>query len=296
MMGYVIVLNSFQTPNNYVDTAMAMLTAEEYKCLSFATRHILGWQDKINRRRGYISLGMFENGFITSKGVQFGGTGLTRTTIIRATDELTRLLFLIKIGEPTEDGQEWELGEEPDFDALKIRYDEQKAQRQQQTAKAREAKRAGGLSNRPPSTGLSNRLEVVCSTYQRWFVQQTISGLLDRLNQIHSQNHLQKESQTSDSLSSNSIPIPSQYVEQWDIAFGQLSVQLDRSTFETYLRDVRLVAVEGQIWRFVAASQYFADFLQHRLNREIRRVLTDVLGIRHDEIELQFQAAEVVPS
>lgn len=191
----VIILNAFQSPNSYVDVAMAMLTAEEYKCLSFATRHILGWQDKINKRRGFISLSMFENGFVSAKGTVFGGTGLTRPTIIRATDELTRLLFLFKIGEPTPDGQEWELGESPDFDALTERYQSRRSQRLAQTAKAREARRTGGMSNKPAAGGMSDIPEVVCSTYQRWFVQQTIGGLLDKLNQIHSQNQFQNESQ-----------------------------------------------------------------------------------------------------
>lgn len=327
-MSSVILLNSFQSPNSYVDTAMAMLTAEEYKCLSFAARHILGWQDKISKRRGFISLTMFENGFIDSKGRVFGGTGLTRTTIISATDELTRLLFLIKIGEPTEDGQEWELGDSPDFDGLLARYETRKAQRKLQTDKAREAKRAkreGGLSNRPGAGGLLDRLEVVCSTYQRWFVQQTIAGLLDRLNQIHSQNHLQSQFQIegfssfSDAKKANDAPkrfrdlllpdfgtkpdleltastVAPDAAKQWTVAYSQLEIQLDRASFETWLRGTQLVAVNGNVWQFIAKTKYAADMLQHRLYREIRRVLSDVIGVDHNQIKLRFEVAEVMPS
>jgi len=192
-----ILMNSFQTPNSYVDNAMGMLTSEEYKCLSFATRHILGWQDKVSKRRGFISLNMFENGFVSAKGVVFGGTGLTRQTIVRATDELTRLLFLLKIGEPTAEGQEWELGDEPDFAALVERYEARKQLRRWQTTKAREAKREGGLSDIPPATGLLDIPEGVALTDHPQSVQQTDAGLLDRQNQIHVQTHIQTQVQTS---------------------------------------------------------------------------------------------------
>ncbi len=203
-----ILLNSFQTPNHYVDEAMALLSAEEYKCLSFATRHILGWQDKINKRRGFISLRMFEHGFVSAKGVTFGGTGLTRPTIIRATDELTRLLFLIKIGEPTQDGQEWELGDDPDFYALAVRHASRQQQRRSQTLKARSAKQEGGLLNIPPAGGLSNKPEVVTPTNQQWSVGQTGSGLSDIPNQIQVQNHLQMADQTKADAASVSDPTP----------------------------------------------------------------------------------------
>jgi hypothetical protein len=296
MVGYVIVPNTFQTPNNYVDKAMAMLTGEEYKCLSFAARHILGWQDKISKRRGFISLSMFEHGFVTANGVVFDGTGLTRETIKRATDELARLLFLIKIGEPTEDGQEWELGESPDFAALAARYEEKKAKRKLQTSKAREVRREGGLSDRPVNSGLFDRPEVVCSTYHRWFVQQTCLGLFNRLNQIHSQNHLQnqfKEDMDSLSNSKNSAVDP-ECAKQWAIAYSQLEAQIDRPSFESWVRGVQLVAVTDGVWHFQTKTQYAAHMLQHRLYREIRRVLSDVTVIPHDQIQLQFNAVQAV--
>jgi len=190
-------MNSFQTPNSYVDTAMGMLTSEEYKCLSFATRHILGWQDKVSKRRGFISLNMFEHGYVSAKGVVFGGTGLTRPTVLRATDELTRLLFLLKIGEPTQEGQEWELGDEPNFAALAERYESRKQLRRGQTAKAREAKQEGGLSDIPPSGGLLDIPEGVTPTNQGGYVQQTAGGLLDKQNQIQVQTQVQIQVQTS---------------------------------------------------------------------------------------------------
>lgn len=324
-MSNIIILNSFQTPNSYVDSAMAMLTPEEYKCLSFATRHILGWQDKINKRRGFISLSMFEHGFISAKGVVFGGTGLGRPTIIRATDELTRLLFLIKIGEPTAEGQEWELGDTPDFEALVTRYKARKTESQLRTAKARDARRTGGMSDKPAAAGMSDKPVVVSGTNQQRLVGQTSAGMSDKLNQIHSQNHLQNPSQIK-LFSSNAKPsiqepkppitngtvddlkamqdgikppepvlsaatVAPDKAKHWAVAYSQLGIQLDRASFETWVRDTQLVAVDGNVWRFAARTQYAADMLQHRLIREISRVLSDVVGVDRKQLELCFETA-----
>lgn len=82
--------------------------------------------------------------------------------------------------------------------------------------------------------------------------------------------------------------------EHWLIAYSQLEIQLDRASFETWMRGVQLAAVEGNVWRFITKTQYAADMLQHRLYREIRRVLGDVLSVKHDQLELQFQVAKAV--
>ena len=277
-----ILMNSFQTPNHYVDTAMAMLTPEEYKCLSFATRHILGWQDKINKRRGFISLTMFERGYVSSKGMVFGGTGLTRPTIIRATDELTRLRFLLKIGEPTNDGQEWELGEEPDFDALEARYQSRKDARRGQTQKARESAQ-GGKADIPPAGGLSNIPEVVKPTDQQESVAHTSGGKADILNQIHSKDTLQNQSKNTESISISST------AKEWDTTRQMLQIQLDQNTFVTWIKDIQYVREEaGNVWVFKAPTTFARDYLQHRLVREIKRVIRDVHG---SPVELLFESA-----
>src|SRR6185503_3850332 len=83
-----ILPNSFQSPNDYIDLGMELLTSQEFQCLIFATRHILGWQDKINNRQRIMSLTMFQNGFTTPSGQHFGGTGLSRHAILKALDGL----------------------------------------------------------------------------------------------------------------------------------------------------------------------------------------------------------------
>lgn len=113
-----VVPNSFQTPNAYVDEAMEFLTGEEYKVLSFAARHILGWQDSVQQRQREISLSRFENGFTLPDGRHFRGTGLSRPTITKALRILEGFGLLDKIGKPTPKGQMWRIGENPNWDSL----------------------------------------------------------------------------------------------------------------------------------------------------------------------------------
>lgn len=71
----------------------------------------------------------------------------------------------------------------------------------------------------------------------------------------------------------------------WDAAYGQLELQLDASNFSTWVRDVVYVGADGGVYVLKAKNTYARDMLQHRLYRNIRRVLSDVLGA---EVELRF--------
>lgn len=184
-MAAKIIPNSFQSPNAYVDMAMELLTGEEYKCLSFAARHILGWQDKINSREGVISLSMFERGYALESGERYGGTGITRAAIQTALKALTAYKLLIELGEPTPEGQRWQLGGAPDWYGLLQRDAEKKKSARERTAKATAArlgKRAAGTSDVP-----------VRDTYQSQYVARTDAGTSDVLNQSHDQSHDQNQ-------------------------------------------------------------------------------------------------------
>ncbi|MDX2140821.1 MAG: chromosomal replication initiator protein DnaA [Chloroflexota bacterium] len=74
--------------------------------------------------------------------------------------------------------------------------------------------------------------------------------------------------------------------ELWDSAYHQLELQLDRASFETWLRGARLVAVEGDVYVIGVRNEYARDMLQSRLYRNVRRVLSDVCG---KAMELRFE-------
>lgn len=156
-----LVPNTFQTFNAYVDDAMHLLTDGELRCLIFATRHIMGWQDKIDRQTGCISLTMFEFGFTTKDGRQFHGCGLGRKAIVAATNSLVEFGFLERVGKAGRDGQEWKLSTSNiQWDELRQRHDEKSTKNKQQTTKAREVKFTGVSNNTSDvehtSSGVSN--------------------------------------------------------------------------------------------------------------------------------------------
>lgn len=142
-----IVPNTFQTPNAFIDQAMPYLTNSELRVLLFATRHIMGWQDKIKKRKGAISLTMFEHGYITESGKRYAGCGLGKQAIIAALEGLVKFGFLERAGKATEDGQEWELHDDNiKWGELIARTDATESNRKQRTTKARKTladKRAG---------------------------------------------------------------------------------------------------------------------------------------------------------
>lgn len=165
-----ILPNCFQSPNDHVDRAMHLLTPEEFVVLSYATRHILGWQDKIDDREGHISLSMFEDGFTTKRGVYFAGCGLRRPAIVKALEPLTTYRLLEKVGDPTMKGQKWHIGENVDWQGLEDRASEKRAKSKKRTAAATQAKKeqlvsGGGTSDEP--------VEVVRPTNQSWYVPRT---------------------------------------------------------------------------------------------------------------------------
>ena len=71
----------------------------------------------------------------------------------------------------------------------------------------------------------------------------------------------------------------------WMAAYGQLELILDSENFNTWLRDCEFVGADDGVYVVQAKNSYARDMLQHRLYRNVRRVLSDVLGA---EVELKF--------
>ncbi len=74
--------------------------------------------------------------------------------------------------------------------------------------------------------------------------------------------------------------------EAWDTAYQQLQLQLDRPTFDTWLRDAVFLRAEQDVFTIGVRNDFARDMLQHRLHRQIRRVLNEVWGA---SIELHFE-------
>ena len=69
-------------------------------------------------------------------------------------------------------------------------------------------------------------------------------------------------------------------------AYTQLVMQLDRPSFDTWLRDADLLSCEGDVFVIGVRNGYARDMLQHRLYRNVRRVISDIYG---QSVELRFE-------
>ena len=68
--------------------------------------------------------------------------------------------------------------------------------------------------------------------------------------------------------------------DAWSAAYQQLELQLDRGSFNSSLRGALLVDFEPDTGTFVlmVRSPHAWDLLQGRLQRMVRRILTDIYG------------------
>lgn len=64
----------------------------------------------------------------------------------------------------------------------------------------------------------------------------------------------------------------------WDDTYRQLELQLERPTFETWLKSAHLLRVEGQTYVIGVDNVYARDLLSVRLNRTLLRTLREYAG------------------
>jgi phage replication O-like protein O len=148
-----IIPNSFQTPNFFVDECMALLTGNEYKCLSFLARKTFGWQKRSDR---------------IAKSQIMAATGLANETVDKAMNTLVGFGLVLRVSEnnPQNTGTEWALQTDDSkvrFDLLLERQEKAVEAQRQKTEKGRQKlaeKRGGkspkgGLLDNPPSDEVS---------------------------------------------------------------------------------------------------------------------------------------------
>lgn len=152
-MNSKLIPNTFQHPNAYIDWLSYYLTPEEEKVLNKAIREILGWHNRIESRQARIALSIFEHGKIGKEtGEQLClGCGLGIAAIRKALAALDKYKILVKVGDPTNDGQMYRIQDnyqQVDLEGLKARRAEQDIKNADRTSKAR-----GVLSHITPIVG-----------------------------------------------------------------------------------------------------------------------------------------------
>jgi chromosomal replication initiator protein len=71
----------------------------------------------------------------------------------------------------------------------------------------------------------------------------------------------------------------------WQAALGQLQMEMPRATFDTWVRDVDLLAYEDGSFILGVQNAYARDWLENRLLSTVKRVLTGIVG---RTIEVRF--------
>lgn len=73
--------------------------------------------------------------------------------------------------------------------------------------------------------------------------------------------------------------------DRWLSAYCQLELLFDRASFDTWLRPARFADYDAGVFTIRCHSSYARDMLQHRLYRNVRRVLSDCWG---EPVEIRF--------
>ena len=71
----------------------------------------------------------------------------------------------------------------------------------------------------------------------------------------------------------------------WKTAYGELQLQLPRETFDTWLRNARLIAHEDGTYIIGVSNIYAREWLEHRLKQIITRTLS---RIAQRSVEVRF--------
>jgi chromosomal replication initiator protein len=66
--------------------------------------------------------------------------------------------------------------------------------------------------------------------------------------------------------------------DAWDTAYRQLELQLEAGKFDTWVRDARFLRYEDGEFVIGVRNSFTRDMLQHRLYRNVARVLSDAFG------------------
>jgi chromosomal replication initiator protein len=80
--------------------------------------------------------------------------------------------------------------------------------------------------------------------------------------------------------------------DAWIAAYNHLEIQLDRPSFDTWLKGATFQGVEDGVFVIGVRSAYAREMLQHRLYRNVRRVVCDLYG---EDVELRFEIHKPAP-
>jgi len=100
---------------------------------------------------------------------------------------------------------------------------------------------------------------------------ETIDGIFDGVSTADMEMEFDEPAITDPGIESPAISI-------WRSAIGQLQMELPRATFDTWVRDIELVGVDGDTLVLGVANEYARDWLDDRIKSTAERVLRGITG------------------
>ena len=79
--------------------------------------------------------------------------------------------------------------------------------------------------------------------------------------------------------------------EVWGAVLSQLQMEMPRASFETWVRDTEVVALEKNVLTICARNAYAKDWLESRLTSTIERML---IGMLNQSVSLQFVVSRIL--
>lgn len=240
--------NSFQTPNDYVDLYMHLLTPEEYKVLIYAVRRIFGF----NKRKDAIALSQFTDGIqsrLTGEMLDHG-TGLNRATIVRALAELQKYGLIIKAetGSTNHASNVYEL--QLDADLVNL------AGLKERKSKRKIASNRSANINLNKSTGARRKPVLVYRVNRNWFTPYT-STSLPRKHTIYRLNTVKTQYKTSAPESESPSPM-----DLWNRITGEILSQSRSNT--QWISGCAPIGMRGSTLIIGCINQYTADLCNSR--------------------------------
>ena len=73
--------------------------------------------------------------------------------------------------------------------------------------------------------------------------------------------------------------------QAWQSALGQLQMEMPKASFDTWVRDTRLVSYEDGLFSIGVRNAYAREWLESRLTSTVTRLL---MGIMNQDVAVSF--------
>jgi len=241
--------------NNYtLDHIMPDLSASGWKVLCVAIRQTIGWQDEEaesgRREMEVISYSQFRQ-----------MTGIrSDQTVARAIKECVDKGYMLRV--PGE-GQEISYGLNMDYE-IEVDTSTEIVEVSDKGTSTETVEGGGDTSTETVEVGKGTATEIV---------EDTSTESVDTKENIN-------KAQTKERVVS---PLPERNI--WQAVLGELRLQMTKATFDTWVRNTRLVSCQDDVFVIGAQNEFARDWLENRLLTTVERTLVGIVG---HPVEVRF--------